>query len=108
EGIDIRDAVAESAAIKSLGHLPLVVLGSGRPGLDQRLLAAQDAEARLSDDSIDAIARNSTHYIQKPPPVGQPNVAITAARALVRAVRRHSRLPACATLFARTAVDCRL
>jgi hypothetical protein len=30
EGIDVRAAVAESDAITSLGHLPLIVLGHGR------------------------------------------------------------------------------
>jgi pimeloyl-ACP methyl ester carboxylesterase len=107
EGIDIRAAVAESAAVTSLGDLPLVVLGSGRPGLDPRLLEAQDAEARLSSDAINAVARRSTHYIQKPPPTGQPDVVIKAVEAVVRAARQASRLPSCRQLFAASAVECR-
>jgi pimeloyl-ACP methyl ester carboxylesterase len=107
EGIDIPAAVAQSAAIKSLGHLPLIVLGHGRPPLDGRFLDAQDAEAALSDDSIDAIARNSTHYIQKPAPTGQPGVVVAAVRAVVNAARQGSRLPACGSVFAGAAVDCR-
>jgi pimeloyl-ACP methyl ester carboxylesterase len=107
EGIDLRAALAESSAITSLGHLPLIVLGHGRPPLDQRFLEAQDAEARLSDNSIDAIARNSTHYIQEPAPLGQPNVVITAVRAVVRASRQAHHLPTCRSVFARAAVDCR-
>jgi pimeloyl-ACP methyl ester carboxylesterase len=61
EGIDIAAAVARSDAIKSLGVLPLVVLGSNKPRLGAKLLAAQDAEAALSTDSVNAIARLSTH-----------------------------------------------
>ena len=106
EGIDLRAALEQSAAITSLGHLPLIVLGHGHPAQNQRFLEAQDAEARLSDNSIDAIARNSTHYIQKPPPLGQPNVVITAIRAVVRAARQRRHLPTCSTLFAHAAVGC--
>jgi pimeloyl-ACP methyl ester carboxylesterase len=107
ERIDLRAAVAESAAVKTLGRLPLVVLGHGRPRMDRRLLAAQDAEAGLSSDSINAIARKSTHYIQKPPPLGQPGVVISAVRAVVKAARQGQPLPTCKTLFATAAVGCR-
>jgi hypothetical protein len=107
EGIDIPAAVAQSAAITSLGKLPLVVLGSNRPPLAAKLLQAQDTEAALSTDAVDAIALNSTHYIQRPSPRGQPSVVVTAVRAVVEAVRGRRRLPSCADLFARLAVACR-
>jgi pimeloyl-ACP methyl ester carboxylesterase len=107
EGIDIAAAVAQSDAIKSLGHRPLVVLGSNKPPLAAKLLAAQDAEAALSTDSVNAIARLSTHYIQRPAPAGQPQVVVTAVSAAVSAVRSRETLPACAQLFAGLAVTCR-
>ena len=107
EGIDIPAAVAESAAVKTLGSLPLVVLGSNKPPLDAAFLRAQDQEAALSTDHVDAVARRSTHYIQKPAPAGQPQVVVTAVSAVVAAVRRHQRLASCRKLFAAAAVSCR-
>jgi pimeloyl-ACP methyl ester carboxylesterase len=107
EGIDLASAVAESDAIKSLGQVPLVVLGSNKPRLDAKLLAAQDAEAALSTESVDAIASLSTHYIQRPAPSGQPQVVVTAARAVVAAARSRGTLPPCAQLYAGLAVSCR-
>jgi pimeloyl-ACP methyl ester carboxylesterase len=107
EGIDLASAVAESDAIKSLGQVPLVVLGSNKPRLDAKLLAAQDAEAALSTESVDAIASLSTHYIQRPAPIGQPQVVVTAVRAVVAATRTRGTLPPCAQLYAGLAVSCR-
>jgi pimeloyl-ACP methyl ester carboxylesterase len=107
EGIDIAAAVAESDAVKSLGSVPLVVLGSNKPPLDGALLHAQDEEAALSTDHVDAIARQSTHYIQKPAPAGQPQVVVDAVSAVVEALRHHRRLPSCPQLFPPAAVTCR-
>jgi pimeloyl-ACP methyl ester carboxylesterase len=107
EGVNIAAAVAESAAIKSLGNLPLIVLGSNKPPLDAKLLHAQDEEAALSTNSIDAIATHSTHYIQRPAPAGQPHVVVSAARAVVTAARSHRTLPRCGRLFATNTVACR-
>jgi pimeloyl-ACP methyl ester carboxylesterase len=107
EGISIVAAVTESAQITSLGQLPLIVLGSNKPPLDAKLLLAQDAEAALSTNSIDAIARQSTHYIQRPAPAGQPQLVIAAVDAVVEAARQHHRLPRCRQLFSRPAAGCR-
>jgi pimeloyl-ACP methyl ester carboxylesterase len=106
EGIDIPAAVAQSDAVKSLGAVPLVVLGSNKPPLSAKLLAAQDAEAALSTDSVNTIARLSTHYIQKPAPAGQPQVVIASIDAVIAAVRRHQALPSCPQLFDGLAVTC--
>jgi len=103
----VADSVAQSNAIRSLGRLPLVVLGSNRPPLDAQLLRAQDAEAGLSTDSIDAIARHSTHYMQRPAPAGQPQVVVTAVLAVVDSVRAHKALPVCSRLFPTRSVMCR-
>jgi pimeloyl-ACP methyl ester carboxylesterase len=107
EGINIAATVAESDAITTLGAIPLIVLGSNKPPLDTKLRHAQDEEAALSTNSIDAIATRSTHYIQRPAPAGQPQVVISAAKAVVAAVRAHSKLPRCGRLFAPSAVTCR-
>jgi pimeloyl-ACP methyl ester carboxylesterase len=107
EGIDVASAVAEADAIESLGDLPLVVLGSNKPRLATKLLAAQDAEASLSTDGVNATARLSTHYIQRPAPVGQPQVVVAAVRAVVAAARAHRTLAPCPRLFRGLAVTCR-
>jgi hypothetical protein len=107
EGIDKVAAVKESAAITSLGHLPLVVLGSNKPPLNATLLHAQDAEAALSTDSVDAIARHSTHYIQRPAPTGQPQLVIAAVDAVVKAARTHRKLSPCRQMFRAAAATCR-
>ena len=107
EGIDIAAAVAQSDAIKSLGDVRLVVLGSHKPPLAAKLLAAQDADAALSADSVNAVARLSTHYIQRPAPAGQPQVVVAAVEAVVAAARTHETLPPCRRLFGGLAVSCR-
>ena len=106
EGIDVSATVAEVSAIRTLGRLPLVVIGNGRGRADARLRAAQDALARLSSDSVHAIALGSTHYVQKPPPAGQPEVVVAAARAVLGAARLHRRPPGCGRLFFGERVEC--
>src|SRR5438128_5649997 len=76
EGIDVRAAAAELAVVRSLGAIPLVVLGSTNTAADRTFLRAQDAVARLSTDSVDAIARHSTHEIPSPAPKGQPRLVV--------------------------------
>jgi pimeloyl-ACP methyl ester carboxylesterase len=107
EGIDISATVAESDAVKSLGSVPLVVLGSNEPPLSAAFLRAQDAEAALSTDHVDAIALHSTHYIQVPAPAGQPQVVVAAVSAVLDAARGHRHLPGCRELFQVSAVRCR-
>jgi hypothetical protein len=63
-------------------------------------------ERRLSSDSVHALALRSTHYVQKPPPVGQPDVVVAAARAVVQSARLHRGLPLCSRLFYRERVEC--
>src|SRR5919197_1453918 len=106
EGIDVSATVAEVSAIRTLCRLPLVVIGNGRGRADARLRAAQDALARLSSNSVHAIALGSTHYVQKPPPAGQPEVVVAAARAVLGAARLHRRQPGCGRLFFGERVEC--
>ena len=107
EGIDVRAAAAELAAVHSLGAIPLVVLGSTNTATDKTFLKAQDAAARLSTDSVDAIARHSTHDIPSPAPKGQPGLVVDSVRAVVGALRRRGRLPPCGTVFPAGSVLCR-
>lgn len=107
EGIDVRASMAESDAVTSLGRTPLVVLASNRPPHDAKFRAAESAEAALSTDSIDAIARRSTHDIQRPAPLGQPGVVVAAVKAVVGAARAQAPLPPCRRVFAGASVTCR-
>ena len=99
EGIDIPSTITESNAIRTLGGVPLIVLGSNKPPHDPKFVAAQAAEAALSTDSINATALKSTHYIQRPAPAGQPDVVVGAVAAVIKAVRSHGRLLACRQMF---------
>ena len=99
EGIDIPSTITESNAIRTLGGLPLIVLGSNKPPHDPKFVAAQVAEAALSTDSINATALKSTHYIQRRAPSGQPDVVVGAVAAVIKAVRSHGRLLACRQVF---------
>lgn len=83
------------------------MVGSNKPRLATKLLAAQDAEAALSTASVNAIARLSTHYIRRPAPAGQPQVVVTAVAPVVAAARTHDTLPPCQRLFDGFAVSCR-
>ncbi len=107
EGIDVHAAERESNAVTSLGSLPLVVLTSNRPPQQAKMLASQDALAALSTDSVHAVATRSTHYVQKPPPLGQPAVVVAAVTATVHAARAHAGLPTCASLFRGLGASCR-
>ena len=108
EGISTAAAVGESSAITTLGDIPLIVLGSNKPPLNRKFLQAQDAEAALSTDSVDAIALHSTHYIQYPAPTGQPQLVLRAVDAVVTVVRKRQALPPCSRMFGPRAPRCRL
>ena len=56
---------------------------------------------------MNAIARLSTHFIQRPAPAGQPLVVVTAVGAVVAAAQTHGTLPPCRQLFDGLAVSCR-
>jgi len=56
---------------------------------------------------VDAIARHSTHYIQRPAPTGQPQLVVAAVEAVVRAARNHDSLPPGRQLFPEAAAACR-
>ena len=99
EGIYSRASMEDLAKVRTLGARPLVVLGSKLNATDAVLRGAQDAEARLSSDSVGAIATDSTHELPYPPPKGRPDLVIDGILAVVRAVRNHQPLRSCQAIF---------
>jgi pimeloyl-ACP methyl ester carboxylesterase len=115
--LELRRSLGEASSLGGLGDIPLVVLTAGvrdstldGPGPDlERVhrvwLATQRDLARLSPDSVHAIARRGDHLLQSTL-TGQPPVVLRAVRAVVRAVRLGKRLPSCARIFDGLAVRC--
>jgi pimeloyl-ACP methyl ester carboxylesterase len=117
DDVDLRSSETLDGRVRSLGDLPLIVIEAGRHeqifGPDKtplwhaeaRLWSRMQAElARLSSDHVHVLARRSDHFVQRID--GQPQVVSRALRAVARAAREHTRLPACATLFRGPSVRC--
>lgn len=96
-----------------LGSKPLIVIQAGREIGEQvpartrfrlnRMWTDLQADlATLSTDHIQVVAATSTHDV----PHDQPEVIATAIRAVVDAVRAHTHLRSCETVFARVAAQC--
>jgi len=83
----IAEAVGES---DSLRDLPVVVLERGA-GSDPGWRAMQGDLARLSPNTLHAVAPRSGHHIQ----ASRPELVAAAVRAAARAGTRHARLPRC-------------
>ena len=66
----------------------------------------QNELAALSSDRIHAIALRSGHFVQRSPN-GQPDVVVDAVLAIIHAVRTHTHLPACPSVFHGASVQCR-
>lgn len=101
EGVDSHASLLELAQVRSLGSVPLVVLGSKLNALDPVLGGALAAEAALSSDSVTAIATDSTHELPLPRPQGRPDLVTDGILAVVRAVRGHRNLRVCHAIFGR-------
>ncbi len=103
ERLNVTAASAALRASDSLGSKPLVVIEAGNT-LDVQAWAngksdfqaywdsAQRALARISSNSIFAVAKLSNHGI----PVNAPEIVDESARLVVNAVRTHAKLPSCA------------
>jgi pimeloyl-ACP methyl ester carboxylesterase len=117
-GLVMVDAIAQSPSQMSLGAVPLVVITRGRsrdtgpPRPQAATLRAQrawvtrqDLVASLSTDSVHVTALRSGYGIW-PPVADQPDVLLTAVRAVVQAARTRSRLPSCASLFRAAGTSC--
>jgi len=100
--IDIHASVRELEGAPSLGAMPLIVVTAGV--LEDRWLAtvphiaalAQTRLASLSTDAIHVLDRGKGHFL----PDNDPNIAIAASDAVVRAARSDAPLPPCDQVFA--------
>jgi pimeloyl-ACP methyl ester carboxylesterase len=99
EGIDAHASANQLAKVRSLGAIPLVVLGSKLNASNSVLGGSLDGEAALSSDSVAAIASDSTHELPYPQPKGRPDLVVDAVLAVVRAVRDHRPLRSCRAIF---------
>ena len=118
DGVDLAIGDTLAGRVSTLGHMPLAVITAGRednfPQRPARLARnlkrqwgqMQDELAGLSDDSVHVVALGSNHDVLSPGS-GQPAVVVSAVQAVVRAARRHTRLPPCARLFRGADVRCR-
>jgi hypothetical protein len=110
EHVDWGASAVELRRLRTLDAIPVVVLTAGLLDLTQALptsslqkrayaiwLDGHERLARLSSNSVHAIAESSAHFIHET----QPDVVVTAIRAVVRAARDDARLPSCRALFRR-------
>lgn len=106
EDVDWKASSSELGGLKALGTTPVVVLTAGTLDLEFPTAASQrradaiwlglhDRLARLSTNSVHAIAQYSGHYIYE----SQPDVVMAALRAVVDDARDEKGLPKCSVLF---------
>jgi pimeloyl-ACP methyl ester carboxylesterase len=117
-GVDLAVGEALASRVRTPADTPLAVITAGRqdnfPRTPARLARnlrrlwdrMHDELAGLSDNSVHVIALRSNHDVPSPQS-GQPSVVISAAQAVVRAAREHTRLPQCRHLFKDPDVRCR-
>jgi pimeloyl-ACP methyl ester carboxylesterase len=103
ESLNVTAASAALRASDSLGSKPLVVIeagndldvqtwASGRSDFQAYWDSAQRALARISSNSIFAVAKFSNHEIS----VNAPDLVDETMQIVVNAVRKHTTLPSCA------------
>jgi pimeloyl-ACP methyl ester carboxylesterase len=109
-----REKSAKALHKVDLPDVPLVVLTAATSSLSLAVsgpvgnriydiwLREQDELARLSEDSVHAVARLSGHFVQN----DQPELVVAAVRAVETAARSGSELPACGALFRGPGVRC--
>ena len=105
-GVDHAVGEALASRVRTLSDTPLAVITAGRqdnfPRAPARLARnlrrlwerMHDELAGLSDNSVHVIALRSNHDVPSPHRC-QPSIVISAAQAVVRAAREHTRLPQC-------------
>jgi pimeloyl-ACP methyl ester carboxylesterase len=108
ELVDVNASNAELRQLTTLGRIPLVALTAGDNPLADKFptvalkkrayaiwLDGHARLARLSTNSVHAIALYSSHFIHE----SQPDVVVAAIRAVVDAVRNQKHLPPCSAVF---------
>jgi pimeloyl-ACP methyl ester carboxylesterase len=116
EGVDVAAGAGLDANVTTLGDAPLAVITHGKAGsgggplppslrrpAERLWIEMQDELAALSSKSLHVIALRSGHLV----PQEQPDVVISAARAVVRAARSNASIPSCAAVFPTAPVRCR-
>jgi pimeloyl-ACP methyl ester carboxylesterase len=118
EGVDLRSGQALDTKVTTLGDTPLAVITRARDdpgdplprklrrGVDRLWATMQDELALLSSDHVHVTALSSGHYVQRSLN-GQPDVVISAVRAVVHAAGTSAQLPPCARLLRGSGVRCR-
>jgi pimeloyl-ACP methyl ester carboxylesterase len=92
----------EAGSIRSLGHMPLVVITAGETVRHfPRWLVLQNRLAALSSQAVHVLSPSSGHFVQ----VNDPALVATAVRAAVTIVRTGERLPSCRRIFGHAAGD---
>ena len=101
ERLDIAAAAARLRASDKLGSKPLIVLEAGDMSFHQQAVQRDDLIdywdphqhqlAKISSNSLFAVATGSPHWIQS----ARPNLSAEAVRLVVAAVRNKKPLPAC-------------
>jgi len=106
EELDWGASADDLRHVTTLGKIPLVVLTAGTLGLEFPTMPSQDRAyaiwvdlhkrlARLSSNSVYAVAQHSGHFIYQ----SQPDVVMASIRAVVHAARDDRQLPRCQALF---------
>jgi hypothetical protein len=106
--VAVNASNAELRQLTTLGRIPLVVLTAGDNPLADELstvslkkrayaiwLDGHTRLARLSSNSVHAVAQYSSHFIHE----SQPDVVVAAIRAVVYAARNQKHLPPCSVIF---------
>lgn len=119
DGVNVIAGEALDAKVRTLKNTRLVVITRGRrdetlgpvPASVRRPMSRlwttmQDELAALSSDHVHVVALRSGHGVPRTLN-GQPQIVISAARAVVHAARASTSLPPCPRLFRGSGVRCR-
>ena len=92
----------ETAAVRSLGSMPLIVITSGVMVDGAPVwLKLQNRLAALSSQSVHVLSPTSNHFVQQ----DDPALVQAAIRAVLKTVRTGRPLPSCRQIFGRDASD---
>jgi pimeloyl-ACP methyl ester carboxylesterase len=92
----------ETGAVRSLGHMPLIVITAGGTVVGSPVwLKLQDRLAALSSQSVHVLSPSSGHFVQ----TDDPTLVEVAIRAAVRTALTGKQLPTCRQIFGPDAAD---
>jgi pimeloyl-ACP methyl ester carboxylesterase len=96
QNVDLRSSRMQLSAASNLGDIPLAVLSHGvylyfSSRIERSWQRVEHGLAKISSDSVDAIATRSSYGI----PEAQPEIVVEAVDQMLLATRGHRRLLAC-------------